>query len=522
MSEENCDKISNLIEFYKIIKDLLKDLLITFPDKLETIINNHIHLKFILNFDSLNLDNLTTNDANDSSVETFINNIEPVFQHCKSVFPEKFFDILYQNEDIFTNDCNCEFLPNIKFSDVYFDTTSIQTKETLWKYLQLILFTIITSIEDKNLLGNNMKLFEAINGDEFKNKLQDTIKSMENLFNTKNNDQQNNENESKGQEGQEEEGQKKNAPNLSDMFNFDKMFKSFTDIASATADTNDNTTANTNTNTNTNTNDSSNANTNTNTKLPSSENIHDHINNLINGKIGSLAKELAEETTKDLDLDLDNMTDANSVFNSLFKNPAKLMSLVNNISTKIDTKMKDGSIKESELLEEASSLMKNMKNMPGMENFDSIFKSMNLDQFIPKGGKFNNNAFEHMMDQNVKMSKMKERMRKKSEQNKSNTNTNSNTNSNTETNSDSNTNSNTNTKSDSNLNYDTKDLKELNSNLMNLMKNMGNMGDMGNMGNMGADSFIADILKQQNIHTNDTDKNPKSNRKQGKKKGARK
>jgi hypothetical protein len=37
---------------------------------------------------------------------------------------------------------------------------------------------------------------------------------------------------------------------------------------------------------------------------------------------------------------------------------------------------------------------------------------------MPKGGKINPNAFQNMMEQNVKMSKMKERMRKKAETNK--------------------------------------------------------------------------------------------------------
>ena len=64
----------------------------------------------------------------------------------------------------------------------------------------------------------------------------------------------------------------------------------------------------------------------------------------------------------DLDLDGENVKDVNDVFKKLFKNPNKLMNLVNNISSKIDSKMKDGSIKESELLEEASSLFKNMKS----------------------------------------------------------------------------------------------------------------------------------------------------------------
>ena len=66
------------------------------------------------------------------------------------------------------------------------------------------------------------------------------------------------------------------------------------------------------------------------------------------------------------------------------------MSIVNNIGGKIDKKMKDGSIKESELLEEATSIFKNMKSMPGMENFDELSKTMNLDNFMPKNVKFNN------------------------------------------------------------------------------------------------------------------------------------
>ena len=80
--------------------------------------------------------------------------------------------------------------------------------------------------------------------------------------------------------------------------------------------------------------------------------------------------------------------------------------------------MKDGSIKESELLEEATSIFKNMNSMPGMNNLDDLFKSMNLGDLLPKGGKVNTNAFQNMMDQNIKMAKTKERMRKKAEQNR--------------------------------------------------------------------------------------------------------
>ena len=153
-----------------------------------------------------------------------------------------------------------------------------------------------------------------------------------------------------------------------------------------------------------------------NNPIPDFNDIHNHINSLINGKIGSIAKELAEETAKDLELD-ENVTSPNDVFNKLLKNPNRLMSLVNNIGSKLDKKMKDGSINQSELLEEAQDIFKNMKNMPGMNNMESILKSMNLNNMMPPGGKFNNKAFESMMDSNIRMAKMRERMNKKSQEN---------------------------------------------------------------------------------------------------------
>ena len=353
--KENID-ISNLIEFSKIIKDLLNDLINTFPDKIENIILRDENMVRIMKYEF--------NKENTELDEEFTISATVLYNFCKNVFPLKFFDILYQNEEIFINETELCLLPNINFSELYFDTTSNQTKETLWKYLQLILFTIVTNIQDKESFGNNEKLFEAINSDEFKNKLQETVKSMEDLF------------------CQDKE------TDLSENNPFENIFSSMNI-------------------------DPSNIN-----NLPDTDTIHDHINNLINGKLGNLAKELAEETTKELDIDLENVTNINDVFKNLFKNPGKLMGIVNKISGKLDEKMKDGSLKESEILEEASDIFKNMQEMPGMENFKDIFKSMNLDQFMPKGGKFNNNAFQNMMDQNIKMSKTKERMRKKAEQNR--------------------------------------------------------------------------------------------------------
>ena len=41
------------------------------------------------------------------------------------------------------------------------------------------------------------------------------------------------------------------------------------------------------------------------------------------------------------------------------------MNMVKKVGSKLDSKLKSGEIKESELMEEASQLMEKMKNMPG-------------------------------------------------------------------------------------------------------------------------------------------------------------
>lgn len=469
-----------LIEFSKNIKDLLLDLKTSFSDKTEHIINENIDLLNILNydFDKLNEDNNEDNEVEEYN--SLLKSSEKLFNYCKTVYPERFFDILYQNEEIFNNDndSNTCFLPNIDFAHLYFDTTSSQTKETLWKYLQLILFSIVTSIDSKDSFGANTQLFEAINSDEFKNKLEDTVKQMEQMFNFKKNNQ-NSKETTEATEGAQGEEKDNNSDEPKIPFDFEKMFESMNlpsteDISNALPG-----------------------------NLPDTDSIFSHINGLINGKIGSLAKELAEETTKDLDIDMENVKDVNDVFKKLFKNPGNLMNLVNNISSKLDNKMKDGSIKESELLEEASSIFKNMKNMPGMDNIEQLFKSMNMDKFMPKGGKFNNNAFQHMMDQNVKMSKMRERMRKKQEA-KTQPSYSANYSESKETNSQYNSNSNSNTNSNSNFNPDTKNLNELNNNLAKLMEQMQNMSGSGS-GSGSNTSFINDILKNQNQSNNNNE-----------------
>ena len=459
----NNDAIT-LLNFYKIIKDLINDLYTSFGDKISAKIANNCDYQTIINYklpnynDDINVDEYVNSIDLTTIAPEFFNSLNIIYEYCKGTFALRSIDILYQNEDIFLNKSkaqtgdtliNTVFLPDIDFADLYYDDTSTKTKQTLWKYLQVILFNIITSIDDVSFFGNSLELLKIIDSNKFSSKLESTIDELSKMFSFKEKKEgkegkegkkgkkgkegHTNENANDGddekedyeddeeeeEEEEDEEEDRKKTPmfpnidltkmfdisinNMGNMGNMSGLFDEMLNDLSSNFNS-----ANTNTKEQTETaNDYA---------IPDKDELFSHINKLINGKIGSLAKEIAEETTKDIDMEaIGNINDVNDVLKGFMKDPSKLLGLINNINNKISSKMKDGSLKESELLEEAASIFKNMKNMPGMDNFSDILKSMNLDKMMPKGGKINPNAFQNMMEQNLKMSKMRERMKKKAE-----------------------------------------------------------------------------------------------------------
>jgi hypothetical protein len=138
---------------------------------------------------------------------------------------------------------------------------------------------------------------------------------------------------------------------------------------------------------------------------------------MLDGKIGQLAREIAEETAANLNMDFDGATDMKDVFNKLIKNPTKLMGLVKTVGDKLDTKIKSGELKESEMIQEATEIMNKMKNMPGMGNIQSMLSKMGMSGLGGLGGKVNTGAMESQLNQRLKMAKTKERIRAKAEAN---------------------------------------------------------------------------------------------------------
>ena len=77
---------------------------------------------------------------------------------------------------------NTFFLPDINFSLLWKEDITDKTREIIWKYLQLILFSIVGGQENSKTFGDTSKFFEAIDESEFKNKLEETINQMTELF----------------------------------------------------------------------------------------------------------------------------------------------------------------------------------------------------------------------------------------------------------------------------------------------------------------------------------------------------
>jgi hypothetical protein len=153
--------------------------------------------------------------------------------------------------------------------------------------------------------------------------------------------------------------------------------------------------------------------------FPNAEDIHDHISGMLDGKLGKLAKEIAEDAANDLNIDMDNVTDVKDVFTNLLKNPTKLTGLVKSVGSKLDSKIKSGELKESELIAEAAELMKKMKNMPGMGDIQSMLNKMGMQGAMGgANGKVNMGAMESQLNRNMKTAQMKERIRAKAEVNR--------------------------------------------------------------------------------------------------------
>jgi hypothetical protein len=135
-------------KFNQIIDDFVKDLLVTFPELKETI---------------------TT-----ITKETYL-------AHCTEMYPKIFFELLYENDKLFEEPCF--LLPGVDFTILMKDPlVTDKTKKTIWKYLQLILFSVVDTLNGSDTFGDTSKLFEAINENDLHKKIAETMDGMKDFF----------------------------------------------------------------------------------------------------------------------------------------------------------------------------------------------------------------------------------------------------------------------------------------------------------------------------------------------------
>ena len=316
--------------------------------------------------------------------------VSELFQFCVKVYPERFFDILYQKEGIFhpNDDTNVNFLPNVNFKLLYScENVSEKTKKTIWKYLQLICFTIVGGIKDKTSFGDAANIFESMAEGELNEKLGEAMGGITDFFKSM---------------GDMMEGMDKPA----DFENMQDKFKDMFD-GERTEDKKEESA------------DEDMKNPFEKMGLPDISKIQDHLKTLFDGKIGKLAKEMAEEISEEysdmLGKDGADMQNPQDVIKKLMKDPKKVMDLMKTVGSKLDTKMKSGEISREELMKEASEMMEKMKDLGGKDQFNDMFKSMAKNMgAMGKNAKMDTNALDRM----TKMMSTKERMRSKVDQKK--------------------------------------------------------------------------------------------------------
>lgn len=277
---------------------------------------------------------------------------EKLNQHFLAVFPERFFDIINCNMDIFNGETPLMFLPDVDFK-LLFNCVGVSegTKTSMWKYLQLLLFTVLGDMQDSANFGKTLNMFESIDESDLQNKMKETMAGLDDFF--------------KGFSQEQESNVEQPA---------DSGFK-----------------------------------------LPKPEIIQEHLKILMEGKLGKLAKELTEEFTGDLKDVFDENTNEHSIKDIMaqfMKDPKKLMGIMKKITDKLQNKMQNGDISQDELMKEVAGLVEKFKEMGGGEDF---IKNFTNGPFAKMFKNMAGGASMNQMVQMGKQSAMKEKLRKKME-----------------------------------------------------------------------------------------------------------
>jgi len=160
-------------DFRTIIQDFINDIKTTFPEY-NDIINKWWK-------DETSFDHITDIEYKKKAIVNSRDiGIKFLFKFCQKKYPSHFFNILYQSDNLFDDENDVEFLPRIDFKQIWNSNINQQTKDTIWKYLQLVLFSIIKTIDNADELGNISSFTDSINNNDFSDKISEILEQLSN------------------------------------------------------------------------------------------------------------------------------------------------------------------------------------------------------------------------------------------------------------------------------------------------------------------------------------------------------
>jgi len=330
MSEQEIT--NDISKTYGILREFINDILTTFPEYNEKITKGVLDIK-------------------EESYDT--SEASSVIEHCRDVYLMNTVDIMSKNNTIFNSNENnsTEFIPGIHFSDLWTQNISDNTRDIIWKYLQLVLYSLLPKDNYKNFFEKSSELFNKIDGKE---------QQINELF--------------------------------TQIGGTDELFKKFTtlnvDISNITENYEDIDTE------------------------EYAKNLEGIFGGKIGNLAKDIAQEISSELDiNDTDGDINSVGD---VLQKMIGNPAQILKITQSITGKMDEKLKSGEINQEDILQEAGDIMNNMGKLPGMKEAQKIFSSMGMNMPFGKGGGGGSagamGGFHNKMQQAMSQNKQRERM----------------------------------------------------------------------------------------------------------------
>jgi hypothetical protein len=381
---EKKEEEENILENFKVcIQDFTADLSITFPE-------------------------FQYQWARWQNPELPVADWEKLLEYCKKTYPERFFDLLYKNEEIFAlpstegdvkiedvdsdededdkweekREVDVYFLPTVDFRKLYHcQGVTESTKESIWKYLQMILFLIMKTVKTSAAFGETEDLFAGVNEKELQEQMKTTLENLAEFFQKS---------EEMGEEGS---GEKEEGGGSGE-----KTGNQRPEGKGPTTGLDG---------------------------MPDIDDINEHLKNLMGGKIGKFAEEIMGEYSKELEDvigDVKNAKSVKDVVGHMFKNSKKMKELLKKIQDKFKAKMDSGEISKEDVMKETKEIFGKLKGMKKGKEMNQYMKSMmasmgglgGMGAGLGKNTKMDLSAMERM----IKKEETAERLRAKAEANR--------------------------------------------------------------------------------------------------------